>query len=363
MFVDRVTVYVKGGDGGAGCCSFRREKYVPKGGPNGGDGGDGGNVIVRAVAGTDSLADIVNRKHWRADDGGRGMSDNCHGRKSGDLIITVPPGTLIYDRDRGNILRDLTGAGDEVVVGRGGRGGRGNKAFATSTNRAPRETQPGTPGEERWIVLELKVIAEAGLVGLPNAGKSTLLSRLSRAHPEIADYPFTTKYPNLGQVSIGGERAFIMADLPGLIEGAHLGVGLGHEFLRHVERTRVLIHLVEPFPSDGSDPVQNYHTIRRELELHAHGAVDLAEGAVFQRLSIKDKPEIVAVTKSELTGSAEVRQRLEGELSRPVLGISAVTGQGLADLVRSVVQQLQELPPDPALGQSEFGIAIPEVSV
>ena len=246
MFVDRVTIFVKGGDGGAGCCSFRREKYVPKGGPNGGDGGDGGDVIVRAVAGTNSLADIVNRKHWRAEGGGRGMPDNCHGRKAGDLVIAVPPGTLIYDRDRGNVLRDLTGAGDEVVVGRGGRGGRGNKAFATSTNRAPRETQPGTPGEERWIVLELKVIAEAGLVGLPNAGKSTLLSRLSHAHPEIADYPFTTKVPNLGQVTIGGEQAFIMADLPGLIEGAHEGIGLGHEFLRHVERTRVLIHLVEP---------------------------------------------------------------------------------------------------------------------
>jgi GTP-binding protein len=330
MFVDRVSIYVKGGDGGAGCCSFRREKYVPKGGPDGGDGGDGGDVIVRAVAGTNSLADIVNRKHWRAEDGGRGMPDNCHGRRAPDLVIAVPPGTIIYDRDRGNVLRDLTADGQEVVVATGGRGGRGNKAFATSTNRAPRQTQPGTPGEERWLVLELKTIADAGLVGLPNAGKSTLLSRLSHAQPEIADYPFTTKHPNLGQVTIGGERAFILADLPGLIEGAHDGVGLGHEFLRHVERTRVLVHLVEPTPPDGSDPLNNYRVIRRELELHGR--------------ELASKPEVVAVSKAELTGSEEVRARLQRELGRPVLAISAVTGQGLSNLVRAVVEELQELP-------------------
>jgi GTP-binding protein len=328
-FVDRVTIQVKGGDGGSGCRSFRREKYVPKGGPDGGDGGDGGDVIVRAVSGTDSLAEIVNRKHWRADNGGRGGPDNCHGRKAEDLVITVPPGTLIYDRDRGNILRDLTRSGEQVVVAVGGRGGRGNRAFATPTNRAPRQFQKGTPGEERWIVLELKVIADAGLVGLPNAGKSTLLSRLSRATPEIADYPFTTKHPNLGQVSIGGERAFILADLPGLIEGAHSGIGLGHEFLRHVERTRVLVHLVEPFPADGSDPLENYRTIRRELELY--------------RPELAVKPEVLAVSKSELTGSETVRERLARELGREVLGISAVTGAGLADLVRAVVERLNEV--------------------
>jgi GTP-binding protein len=325
-FVDRVTLYVKAGDGGSGCCSFRREKYVPKGGPDGGDGGDGGNVIVRAVAGTDSLADIVNRKHWRAAKGGRGMPDNCHGRKACDLVIPVPPGTLVLDRDRGHTLRDLTRPGEQVVVAVGGRGGRGNRAFATATNRAPRQFQKGTAGEERWIVLELKVIADVGLVGLPNAGKSTLLSRLSRATPEIADYPFTTKHPNLGQVTIGGERAFILADLPGLIEGAHSGVGLGHEFLRHVERTRVLVHLVEPLPADGSDPLENYRTIRRELELY--------------RPELAGKLEVVAVSKSELTGSDDVRQRLHKELGRDVLGISAVTGAGLADLVRAVVEIL-----------------------
>jgi GTP-binding protein len=329
MFVDRVTIYVKGGDGGAGCCSFRREKYVPKGGPDGGDGGDGGDVIVRAQAGTNSLADIVNRKHWRAEAGGRGMPDNCHGKRATELVINVPPGTIIFDRDRGNVLRDLTADGQQVIVAAGGRGGRGNKAFATSTNRAPRQTQPGTEGEERWILLELKVIADTGLVGLPNAGKSTLLSRLSHAQPEIADYPFTTKHPNLGMVTIGGERAFVLADLPGLIEGAHSGIGLGHEFLRHVERTRVLVHLIEPLPADGSDPVHNYHVIRRELEMHGQ--------------ALAAKPEIVVVSKAELTGSDEVRTKLEEALGRPVLAVSAVTGQGLSQLVGAVVEMLQTL--------------------
>src|SRR3954451_14029098 len=329
MFVDRVTIFVKGGDGGRGCCSFRREKYVPKGGPDGGDGGDGGSVILRAVAGTDSLAEIVNRKFWNAERGGGCGSANCHGARGEDLVIAVPPGTIVYDRDRGHVLRDLARPGDEVVVAKAGRGGRGNKAFATSVNRAPRETQPGTDGEERWIVLELQVIADAGLVGLPNAGKSTLLSRLSRAQPEIADYPFTTKHPNLGLVSVGGERVFVLADLPGLIEGAHSGVGLGHEFLRHVERTRVLVHLVEPFPTDGSDPLVNYRTIRRELEL-------------YSRL-LAAEPELVAVSKSELTGSGEVRERTERELGRPVLAISAVTGQGLSRLVGEVAAILAEL--------------------
>jgi GTP-binding protein len=330
MFVDRVTLYVKGGDGGRGCRSFRREKYVPRGGPDGGDGGDAGDVIVRAVPGADSLADVVHRKHWRAENGGAGGPDNCHGKRGSDLVIAVPPGTIVRDRDRGHVLRDLTEPGQQVTVARGGRGGRGNKAFATATNRAPRETEPGTPGEERWVVLELKVIADAGLIGLPNAGKSTLLSRLSQARPEVADYPFTTKYPNLGLVTVGGERAFVLADLPGLIEGAHSGVGLGHEFLRHLERTRVLIHLVEPFPPDGSDPLQNYRTIRRELELHSR--------------ALAEKPEIVAVSKAELTGSEEVRQRLERELEREVLAVSAVTGQGLARLVGAVVERLAATP-------------------
>jgi GTP-binding protein len=327
-FIDRVSIFVKGGDGGRGAVSFRREKYVPRGGPDGGDGGDGGSIIIRAVAGTDSLAQIVNRKFWRAPKGAPGTGDNCHGKRGEDLVIDVPPGTLIIDRDRHNVLKDLTEAGDEVNAARGGRGGRGNRAFASATNQAPREYQPGTPGEERWLVLELKVIADAGLVGLPNAGKSTLLSRLSRAQPEIADYPFTTKHPNLGIVHIGNERAFALADLPGLIEGAHEGIGLGHEFLRHVERTRVIVHLVEPLPSDGADPLHNYQVIRRELELHGHG--------------LAAKPEVVCVSKAELTGSEEARQRLQEALGKEVLSISAVTGQGLSQLVGAVVERLAQ---------------------
>jgi GTP-binding protein len=326
MFVDRVTIFVRGGDGGHGCMSFRREKYVPKGGPDGGDGGRGGSVIVRARAGADNLAGITHRKHWKAKPGQAGMGANCTGRDAEDVVIDVPPGTLVVDRDRGNVLRDLVNAGDQVTVAHGGKGGRGNKAFATSTNQAPRERELGETGEERWIVLELKVIADVGLIGLPNAGKSTLLSRLSRAHPEIADYPFTTKYPNLGMVGIDGEHGFVMADLPGLIEGAHSGIGLGHEFLRHVERTRVLVHLVEPCPTDGRDPVENYRTIRRELELY--------------NPELAAKPEIVAVSKSELPGSNEVKADLEKALKQTVLAISAVTGQGLSQLVAAVVRAL-----------------------
>jgi GTPase len=327
MFIDRVTLFVKGGDGGSGCCSFRREKYVPKGGPDGGDGGHGGSVIVRAVAGADNLAPLVHRKHWRADRGGAGGSANCHGGNAEDLVIDVPPGTVVRDRDRGHVLRDLTEPGQQVSVARGGRGGKGNKSFASATNQAPRQCEPGGEGEERWVVLELKVIADVGLVGLPNAGKSTLLSRLSRATPQIADYPFTTKYPNLGRVVVDGDHAFILADLPGLIEGAHSGVGLGHEFLRHVERTRVLAHLVEPFPAAGNDPLENYRTVRRELAMYS--------------AALAAKPEVVAVSKAELTGSGDVRERLETELDRPVLAISAVTGQGLAQFVAAVVEQLR----------------------
>jgi GTPase len=329
MFVDRVEIYVKGGDGGDGCMSFRREKYVPRGGPNGGDGGRGGDVIVRAVAGTDSLADIANRKHWRAERGGRGGSGNCTGANAEDLIITVPPGTILVDRNRGNILRDLTQSGEEVVIARGGKGGHGNKHFASPTNRAPRRADRGEAGEERHLLLELKVIADVGLIGLPNAGKSTLLSRLTRAQPEISDYPFTTKYPNLGIVTLGGERVFVLADLPGLIEGAHSGVGLGHEFLRHVERTRVLVHLVEPFQTSGSDPVANYRAIRHELEMYSP--------------ILAQKPEVVALSKAELTGSSDVRDHLAAEIGKEVIAISAVTGQGLAQLVGRVSEALREV--------------------
>jgi GTP-binding protein len=323
MFVDRVTIFVRGGDGGNGCLSFRKEKYAPRGGPNGGDGGHGGSVVVRASESHANLAHLSYQRHWKAERGEHGQGSDCFGRDGADLIIEVPPGTLVRDRDRGHLLRDLTAAGDQVTVARGGRGGHGNAYFKSSTNRAPREFERGHPGEERSITMELKVIADAGLIGLPNAGKSTLLSRISRAHPEIANYPFTTKYPNLGSV-IAGDRTFIVADIPGLIEGAHAGHGLGHEFLRHVERTSVLVHLVEVMPSDGTDPLQNYRTIRNELARYSP--------------ALADRPELLVLTKMDVTGSAQVRARISGELNRDVLAISAVTGQGIPELIHSIVE-------------------------
>src|SRR4051812_20272889 len=323
MFVDRVEIHVKAGDGGRGAATFRREKYVPKGGPDGGDGGDGGSIIIRADPNADNLAGLTMKKHWKAKGGEAGMAAKCAGKDAEDIVLLVPPGTIVRDRDRGNVLKDLVEPGQEVVVAKGGKGGRGNVHFKSSTNRAPRQFEPGETGEERWISLELKVIADAGLVGFPNAGKSTLLSRLSRATPEIASYPFTTKHPNLGIVSVG-DAGFVLADLPGLIEGAAQGVGLGHEFLRHVERTRVLIHLVEPFPSDAGDPVHNYHAIRKELRDYV--------------VPLDGKPEVVCVSKAELTGADAVRDKLAADLGRAVLLISAVTGEGLQLLVGRVVQ-------------------------
>ena len=329
MFVDRVAIHVKGGDGGNGCLAFRREKYVPRGGPSGGDGGSGGNIIVRAVEGLTNLANLSFQRHWKADRGEHGQGSDCHGRGAEDLVIDVPVGTIVRDRDRGHVLRDLTHLGEEVIVARGGRGGHGNKHFKSSTNRAPRQVEAGHPGEERWITLELKVIADVGLVGLPNAGKSTLLSRISRAHPEIADYPFTTKYPNLGTVQSDG-RSFVVADIPGLIEGAHEGHGLGHEFLRHVERTRLLVHLVDAMPSDGSDPVRKYRTIRSELEKYSP--------------ALAARPEVLVVTKLDLTGAEAARDRLAAELCREVIAISAVTGKGLPALIGRIADLLDELP-------------------
>jgi GTP-binding protein len=330
MFVDRVTIYVKGGDGGNGVVSFRKEKYVPRGGPNGGDGGCGGHVTLRAAGGLTNLAHLSHQRHWLAHRGEHGQGSNCTGRGGDDLVIEVPAGTIVRDRERGHILRDLKAEGDRVIVARGGKGGHGNAYFRSSTNRTPREAEPGRPGEDRWIILELKVIADVGLVGLPNAGKSTLLSRISRARPEIADYPFTTKYPNLGTVQASADRGFIVADIPGLIEGAHAGHGLGHEFLRHVERTRLLVHLVEAMPVDGSDPAANYRAIRGELELYSP--------------ALAARPELVVMTKMDLTGASEARDRFERTLGRDALAISAVTGQGIPALLARIAERLDTLP-------------------
>ena len=331
MFVDEVEIRVEAGRGGDGCVSFRREKYVPRGGPDGGDGGDGGSVLIREEEGVDSLASLAHRKQWKAHNGEPGRGAQCHGASADDLVIRVPAGTLVIDADGGFVLKDLAHPADQVIVARGGKGGKGNVRFKSSTNRAPRQSTPGGDGESRRVRLELKIIADVGLIGKPNAGKSTLLSRLSRARPEIAAYPFTTKYPNLGRVQIDFDHSLVMADVPGLIEGAHAGAGLGHEFLRHIQRAGILVHLVEPEPMDGSGPLANYRTIRDELTRYD---ADLGR-----------RPEIVAVTKADLPGAEAVHQCLSDALGRTVLLISAVTGRGLNELVAAVVRQLDQANP------------------
>ena len=329
MFVDRYSIECRAGDGGHGCVSFRREANVAYGGPNGGDGGKGGDVIVIADENVSSLTNLVGHKRMLAERGLNGQGTLKTGKSGDDLEIRVPPGTLVRDAKTQEILADLDQHEARYLVAKGGHGGRGNKRFATSTNRAPREFERGELGESRAIMLDLKLIADVGLIGKPNAGKSTLLSRLTRATPEIADYPFTTKYPNLGVVRIGYDRQFVLADIPGLIEGAHAGVGLGHEFLRHVERTKILVHLIEPIPSDQSDPLTNYRAIREELRLYDE--------------SLAERPELVVVTKYELSEAAPIAEQLEAEIGRPVLRLSAVTGKGLPDLVNQVFDLLREI--------------------
>jgi GTP-binding protein len=329
MFIDRVAIDVEAGSGGDGCCSFRRERYVPRGGPDGGDGGNGGSIVLVAEEGVDSLTVAAHRKHWRSDRGQHGQGSDRTGKCAEDLILKVPVGTIVIDRDSKLVIKDLKQPGDRLVAARGGRGGKGNSHFKSATNRVPRESTPGEKGEHRQLILELKLIADVGLIGKPNAGKSTLLSRLTRARPEIADYPFTTKHPNLGMVQVGFDQTFILADIPGLIEGAHIGVGLGFDFLRHVQRTKVLVHLIEPQPMDETDPVANYHNIREEL--------------VQFDPELKDRPEIVAITKSELGDCEELRAALAIESGQEPLVISAVTGQGLNQLVQSIVHCLNNL--------------------
>ena len=328
MFVDRVTIELIAGKGGDGCLSFRREKYVPRGGPDGGDGGDGGSIHIMAEAGVDSLTALSHRKFWKADRGHHGSGSNRRGKDGKDVIIKVPPGTIIVDAEHGFVIKDLVEDGDSFVAAKGGKGGKGNARFKSSVNQVPREWTPGDDGEVRKVNLELKVIADVGLVGKPNAGKSTLLSRVTKATPQIADYPFTTKFPNLGRVVLDWERSFIMADIPGLIEGASEGVGLGHEFLRHIERAGILVHLVEPQPMDGADPLENYRAISEEL--------------VQYNEQLGQRPQLVVVTKAEIPGAEEIRDQLAEQTGEQVFMISSVTGQGLNELSNSIFQSLEQ---------------------
>lgn len=334
MFYDKAKIYVKGGDGGSGCVAFRREKYVPDGGPWGGDGGRGGSIIFRADEGLSTLVDFRYHSHYKAERGQHGMGKNMHGRSGGDLVLRVPVGTIVRDAETGRKIVDLVKNGQEVVVARGGRGGRGNTRFVTLSNKAPKMAEKGEPGEELWLTLELKLLADVGLVGFPNAGKSTLISRVSAARPKIADYPFTTLVPNLGVVRIDGDTSFVMADIPGLIEGAHTGAGLGHEFLRHVERTRVLVHVLDMAGTGGRDPVDDFTVINRELALY--------------NSKLAARPMLVAANKMDLTGSDENLTRLCRELGDKftVYPISAVTGEGLDPLLYKIAELLASQPPN-----------------
>lgn len=318
LFIDQAEICVRSGRGGDGCVSFRREKYVAKGGPDGGDGGDGGSVYLEVDPQMSTLVDFTGHHHWTAKNGQPGRGSNCTGKKGKDEIVRVPAGTLVYDRDTGVLLKDLVEEGDHVCVARGGKGGKGNVRFATSTHQTPREFEPGGQGEERWLRLELKLIADVGVVGLPNAGKSTLLSRVSRAKPKIADYPFTTLIPNLGIVALPGYRRFVMADVPGLLEGAHEGVGLGDTFLRHIERTRVILHLVDLFPPEGEpEPAEAYRIIRNELQKYSQ--------------ILAGKPEVVVANKLDLSQSDDPPELIafRDALDVEVMAVSAVSGKGL----------------------------------
>jgi GTP-binding protein len=328
MFVDEAKIWVKAGDGGNGCVSFRREKYIPKGGPDGGDGGKGGDIYFVTDVNLDTLLDFAGKHHWQAGNGKPGSSNNKTGANGEDLIIRVPPGTLIYDTDLDLLLKDLDEIGMKVCVCLGGRGGKGNKQFATSTHQTPRYAEPGKPGQERNLRLELKLIADVGLVGMPNAGKSTLISRCSAARPKIASYPFTTLEPILGIVKLSDDRRLVMADLPGLIEGAHKGAGLGFEFLRHIERTRIIVHILDIMPTDGSDPLKNYRRIRKELEKYSK--------------TLAEKKEVVVANKIDLDPEGKIVKKLRKHLKHRIYPISAVTGKGLKDLCETLWKKVKQ---------------------
>lgn len=342
MFVDQVKVYVKGGDGGNGMVAFRREKYVPKGGPAGGDGGKGGDVVFEVDEGLRTLMDFRYKKHFKAIRGEHGMSKNQHGRNADDMVIKVPPGTVVTDDDTKQVIADLTEHGQQAVIARGGRGGRGNSRFATPANPAPQLSENGEPGKERYIVLELKVLADVGLVGFPSVGKSTLLSVVSSAKPKIADYHFTTLVPNLGMVETDDGRSFVMADLPGLIEGAHQGVGLGHQFLRHIERTRVIVHVIDMSGLEGRDPYEDYVTINQELSEY--------------NLRLTERPQIIVANKMDMPQAAENLEAFKEKLTDdyPVFPISAVTREGLRELLFEVANQLENTPEFPLYEEEEL---------
>ena len=326
-FLDQAKIYIRSGNGGAGCVSFRREKFIEFGGPDGGDGGRGGVVIAECVDGLNTLIDYRYQQHFKAKTGGHGMGKNRTGANGADVILKVPVGTQIFDEDNETLLADLTQVGQRVVLARGGNGGFGNAHFKSSTNRAPRHANPGQPGEERTLWLRLKLIADAGLVGLPNAGKSTLLAAVSAAKPKIADYPFTTLHPQLGVVSIDG-REFVLADIPGLIEGAHAGVGLGDRFLGHVERCRVLLHLVD---ATGLHAGEAYKTVRAELTAYGHG--------------LADKPEIIALNKADAVDADELKRqaaRLKRAAGRAPLILSGATGQGVPEAMRALAAVIDQ---------------------
>ncbi len=334
MFVDYIEVYVKGGDGGAGAVAFRREKYVPRGGPAGGDGGHGGSVILEADEALHTLVDLRYQKHLRAKNGQPGASSDKTGADGQDLVVRVPVGTIVRDVGTGELIADLVAHGQRAVLARGGMGGRGNARFATAVYRTPRFAEKGEAGEERTASMELRVLADVGFIGYPNAGKSTLLSKISAARPKIADYPFTTLSPVLGVVK-AGDDSFVAADIPGLIEGAANGVGLGHEFLRHVMRTRLLVHVVDVSEFSGRDPVCDYDAIRRELALYEAG--------------LEGKPEIVAANKLDMPGATARAESLREALlpkGVPVYNISALTGEGVQALLYAVSAKLAQLPPE-----------------
>ncbi|MBB6449521.1 GTP-binding protein [Geomicrobium halophilum] len=334
MFIDYVNIFVKSGDGGNGMVAYRREKFVPDGGPAGGDGGKGGDVIFRVDEGTRTLMDFRYQHHFRAKHGENGRPKGQHGKGADPLIVTVPPGTVIKDKKSGKVIADLVEHKEEKLLAKGGRGGRGNKRFATPANPAPEHAENGEPGVELEVTLELKLLADVGIIGFPSVGKSTFLSVATAAKPKIADYPFTTIDPNLGVVASEDGRSFVMADLPGIIEGAHEGVGLGHRFLRHIERTRILVHMLDVSGMSGRDPYEDYVTINRELEKYNE--------------ALKDRPQLIVANKIDMPGSEELIQKLETNIGERIERVSTHTKQGLDSLIRNVADRLDEAPePEP----------------